>query len=381
MRVLFFSRDYTPHDYRFLNAIVENGHECYYLRMEDRGQRLELRGLPGSVHQVDWRWGRALRDPLHDPELIADLRNVWFELRPDVVHSGPLPDVSWLAAKANLHPHVAMSWGFDLLRDIEIHPEMKRTTAYALQQADWFLGDCYVERDTAAGLGLDPAHATIFPWGIDPRRLTRAESHVRGQLAKADEFLLLSLRTMEPNYSVETVLQAFLTAAQQSEKLKLALLGDGSQLVMLREIAASAPESIRERIFWLGRKKNEDLIDYYRAADLYLSASIVDGSSVSLLEAMSCEVPVLVSAISGNLEWVEEGKTGLLFEIGNVDMLAKKILACVSERENLKRLSANARALVLEKADWEKNKFLLTTAYEQAVAVAQERRNQRAAGA
>lgn len=376
MKILFFSRDYTPHDYRFLKAIVENGHECHYLRLEDRGQRLELRDIPGLVQVVDWRWGKAPRDPRQDAEVIADLQEVFSELQPDVIHSGPLPDVSWLVAQAELHPHVAMSWGFDLLRDIEVDPEMKRTTAVALQQADWFLGDCYVERDTAAELGLDPAHTTIFPWGIDPRRMAPGASHVRAELAGPDDFILLSLRTMEPNYSVETVVRAFLTAAQKSEKIKLALLGDGSQLEMLKAIADSAPASIQERIFWLGRKKNEELIDYFRAADLYVSASIVDGSSVSLLEAMACEVPVLVSAIPGNQEWVEDGKTGLLFETGNADMLAEKILDCVSDREKLKELSRSARALIEEKADWEKNKFLLTTAYGQAIALAAQRRDQ-----
>ena len=369
MRVLFFSRDYTPHDYRFLNAIVENGHECYYLRLEDRRQNLERRTLPESVHIVDWKWGKTRRNPVNDDELIVDIQKVWTAIRPDVVHSGPLPDVSWLTAKAGLHPHAAMSWGFDLMHDIEVNPELKRTTACALQQADWFLGDCYVERDTAARLGLNPDHATIFPWGIDPRRLYKRKSLIRKDLAEDDEFLLLSLRTMESNYSVETIVRAYILAAEKEPALKLALLGDGSQKEMLQKMAASVPKEISNRILWLGRKNNEELIEYYRAADLYLSASITDGSSVSLLEAMAFEVPVLVSAIPGNLEWVEEGKTGLLFETGNALMLAERILDCVENRDKLINITGRARNLICEKADWEKNKFLLTTAYQRAIEV------------
>jgi hypothetical protein len=40
-----------------------------------------------------------------------------------VIHSGPLTDVSWLTAEADLHPHAAMSWGFDLMHDIEADPQ------------------------------------------------------------------------------------------------------------------------------------------------------------------------------------------------------------------------------------------------------------------
>lgn len=373
MKVLFFSRDYTPHDYRFLKAIAEIGHECYYLRLEDRGQRLERRKLPDSVHVINWKWGKSPRDPVNDPYVISDLKTIWNEIRPDVIHTGPLPDVSWLAARAGLHPHAAMSWGFDLMHDIEISDAMRQTTAFALQNADWFLGDCYVERDTAASLGLNPAHATIFPWGIDLQKLTRKKSLLRGEFVQDDDFVLISLRTMEPNYNVATIVKGFLLAAQNVSSLKLLLLGDGSQKAMLQQMASSAPEEIQKRIFWIGRKKNDELKDYYCASDLYLSASITDGTSVSLLEAMAFEVPVLVSAIPGNLEWVTADETGLLFEPNNEQMLAEKILFCYENRGKLNSMTKNALKMIEEKADWEKNKFQLTTAYEQAIAVSKQR--------
>ena len=373
MKVLFFSRDYTPHDYRFLKAIAEIGHDCYYLRLEDRGQNLERRALPDSVHVIDWKWGKAPRDPVNDSCVLSDLKKIWNDIRPDVIHTGPLPDVSWLTAKAGLHPHAAMSWGFDLMHDIEISTAMRHTTAYALQDADWFLGDCYVERDTAASLGLNPEHATIFPWGIDLQQLTREKSLIRGKLVRDDDFVLISLRTMEPNYSVATIVKGFLLAAQKEVSLKLLLIGDGSQKAMLQQIASSAPEEIQKRILWIGRKKNDELKDYFCASDLYLSASITDGTSVSLLEAMAFEVPALVSAIPGNLEWVTADETGFLFDTNNEQMLAKKILYCFNHREKLNAVTKNARKNIEEKADWEKNKFLLTTAYEQAIAVSKQR--------
>jgi glycosyltransferase involved in cell wall biosynthesis len=110
-------------------------------------------------------------------------------------------------------------------------------------------------------------------------------------------------------------------------------------------------------------------VDYYRAADLYISSSITDGSSVSLLEAQACELPVLVSAIPGNREWVQEGVTGFLFETGNIAQLAEKMLWCYHNRDKMGAVRAAARHQIETRADWDKNKFRLNEAYEQAIAV------------
>ena len=373
MKVLYFTRDYTPHDFRFLNALVEIGHEVHYLRLEDSGRNLESRPLPSTVHPVEWNWGKEPFQMKDAETIVRDLKQIWDRIQPDIIHSGPLPDVSWLTAKAGLHPHAAMSWGFDLMHDIEVDPVMRSNAAEALQTADWFLGDCYVERDAAVKLGLDEAHTTIFPWGIDPRRFKHGISQVRSQIAAEQDFLMLSLRSLEPNYSVETTVRAFLQAAAVEPRLKLLMLADGSQLQSLRAIAAQAPAAIQQRINWYGRIPNEQLVDFYRASDLYLSASITDGSSVSLLEAMGCEVPVLVSAIPGNLEWVPEGKTGYLFKTGATGELAEKMLWCTQNQDALRRTAAAARQQIEEKADWDKNKFRLTEAYQGALSVSRER--------
>jgi len=373
LKILYFSRDYCPHDYRFLKAIHDIGHEVFFLRLENSGRNLESRELPEAVHEAEWRWREIPYDPRNADAILSDLKEIFDQIQPDVIHSGPLTDVSWLTAEADLHPHAAMSWGFDLMHDIEADPRLKQNAAIALHQADWFLGDCYVERDTAIPLGLKKDHATIFPWGIDPKQFCKGSSAVRRELAEEDEFLLLSTRSLEPNYRVDITLSAFIVAAAKEPKLKLAILADGSQFKLLRNIADAAPKEIRDRILWLGRKPNDQLIDYYRAADLYLSASITDGSSVSLLEAMACEIPVLVSDIPGNLEWVEDGRTGFLFKTGDSAQMADKILFCYRNRGEMQNITAPARRLIEEKADWEKNKYRLTEAYRNAVTVCNNR--------
>ena len=70
-------------------------------------------------------------------------------------------------------------------------------------------------------------------------------------------------------------------------------------------------------------------------ADLYISASHVDGSSVSLMEALACGLPCVVSDIPANKEWVTDGVNGWIFPDGDVDALAEIILKAVEKRESL----------------------------------------------
>lgn len=368
MKVLYFTRDYTPHDVRFLNAIASLGHEGYFLRLSDEKRGLDGRPLPEGIRAVDWRWGKSVVDPASYPDVAADLKKIFTELKPDVIHSGPLPDVSYITAIAGLHPHVAMSWGFDLNHDIYVDPAQKERATIALSKADWFLGDCYTELDSAAALGYDAERATIFPWGIDPRCFSPQESRLRADLAPDSAFLMLSLRSLEPNYSVATTVRAFLKAAAEDESLQLMILADGSESEMLKTLAASAPASIQERILWLGRKPYSELPEYYRAADLYLSSSITDGSSVSLLEAMGCGLPVLVSDIPGNLEWVDDGKNGFVFPVGDSDAMAERMLFLSKRRTTLAPIAAAARFRIENDADWDRNIRKITDAYAGAIA-------------
>jgi L-malate glycosyltransferase len=99
-------------------------------------------------------------------------------------------------------------------------------------------------------------------------------------------------------------------------------------------------------------------------ADIYISPSHVDGSSVTLMEALASGLPCLVSDIPGNREWVEEGVNGWLFRDGDVDDLAEKILNAIKSRRSWGRIGKAARKTAEERADWRKNFGKLLETYE-----------------
>ena len=85
MRILYFSRDYTTHDHRFLTALAKTEHKVFYLRLERRGHQLEDRPLPQEIELIYWRGGKAPAMLLRGPSLLADLKRVIRQVKPDLI--------------------------------------------------------------------------------------------------------------------------------------------------------------------------------------------------------------------------------------------------------------------------------------------------------
>ncbi len=114
MRVLYFTRDYTPHDHRFLAALAETGEQVYSLRLERRGVQREDRPVPEGIEQVLWKGGLHPMRWQDGPALAQDLKRVLRMVKPDVVHAGSIQTAAFLTALTGFQPLVSMSWGSDL---------------------------------------------------------------------------------------------------------------------------------------------------------------------------------------------------------------------------------------------------------------------------
>ncbi len=363
MRVLYFTRDYTPHDHRFLSALAGTEHEVVYLRLERRGRQLEDRALPPEVQQVSWAGGKSPARLRGGPRLLRGLKRVIAQVKPDLIHAGPLQTVGLLAALSGFHPLVTMPWGSDLMLDADKDARYRWATRYVLRRSDVMVGDCEAVRQKAIAFGMEADRIVTFPWGVDLAQFSPGEDGgLRARKGWEENFVLLSTRSWEPVYGVDALARAFVLAAQQRPELRLFMLGGGSQAGLLRQIVSRG--GVQDKVYFPGRIGQDDLPRYYRAADLYLSASHSDGSSVSLMESLACGCPALVSDIPGNREWVTPGQQGWQFPDGDPQALAKAILRAVEERGRLPEMAQAARSLAEDRADWNKNFKELLRAYE-----------------
>jgi glycosyltransferase involved in cell wall biosynthesis len=361
VKLLYFSRDYTPHDHRFLAALANTGHRVYYLRLERSDHPSEDRSLPPGIEQVLWAGGRTRAKLKDGPRLLRDLRRIIREINPDLIQAGPIQRSALLVALSGFRPLLSMSWGYDLIIDARRNAFWRWATRYTLKRSAMMLGDSATVRELAISFGIPDERIVTFPWGIDLEHF-RPPDAPRG----ADGALtLLSTRSWEPIYGVDVIANAFVQAARQRPELRLVMLGNGSMASTLRQIFLRG--NVAERVAFPGQVSHTNLPRYYRSADLYLSASHSDGTSISLLEAMACGCPALVSDIPGNREWVTPGENGWLFSDGDPHALAQAILKAADEREKLVEMGRSARQITETRANWQINFQILLNAYDTLV--------------
>ena len=91
MKILYFSNDYSPHDHRFLSAIRDGGHEVFHLRLQANLRQVEDRPVPEGVQIVQWAGGKSPFCWLKLPKYVLSLRRVIKQIKPDLIHAGPIP--------------------------------------------------------------------------------------------------------------------------------------------------------------------------------------------------------------------------------------------------------------------------------------------------
>ena len=305
----------------------------------------------------DDRWTAALRSLGFEPRIVRlgiDVKD-GDELRDSVaglsqggvpVLAGPLDTVTnhlrGLPTRV-----VGLSWGFD------IHQMDDRSW---LGELDALVIDSLATAELVEQAGVQPAAITFLPWGVEVDSFTptgpRADLTPFGIPSNART--LLSLRAHEPLYRVADIIDAFALVSETILDLHLIIGHTGSLTKQLQHQAQAL--GVSDRTHFIGTIAERELPPLLRACDVYISASEVDGTSVTLLQAMACGAPALVSDTPGNRAWVSEGRTGHLFATGDASDLAQ-----VLERKltgpgfEIRAMTAEARRLVTHEADWSAN--------------------------
>ena len=365
MKILYFSNDYCTHDHRFISAIRDGGHDVFHVRLEGNLRQTEDRPVPEDVEIVQWAGGKDKFRWFDLPKYILSLRRVIKYIKPDLIHAGPIQTCAFIAMLTGFRPLLTMSWGFDLMQDVHRNRWWEWVTGYVLKRSTYFTSDAKVTRDKAVVYGMNPEHTVVFPWGVDLGHYTPKNWSTEKTDQPENAFTLFCNRSWEPRYGVDVLARAFVRAIQSKPELSLMLLGGGSQGARIRQILHNG--GVLDRVTFGGQISQNELPRWYHWADVYISPSHVDGSSVSLMEALACGLPCLVSDIPANKEWVTEAENGWLFPDGNVDALAAKILQAVDQRKSLPKIGNAARTVAEERADWKKNSAKLMQAYEQAL--------------
>ncbi len=357
-RIIWATVGASTHDCRFITALIELGWSVVLLPFGGTPPTLPPGIANNSYLRVpDWL-GCHEDVTTWTPRCVNAISEIELRFQPSIIHAGPLTTVAHAVSESTQTPVVAMSWGFDLLRDVENDEQAASKARETINRVSAVHVDCQAGTNAALRLGARPSQVHCIPWGVDLNQF-----HPPKTRATHSKVNVLSARSLEPLYDVKTTLTGFAIAVSELPTcpLTLTVVGDGSLRAELHGYAQEL--GVSDSVNWIGRVSEHELSELMRSAEIYVASSLIDGSSITLLQAMASGLPSIVSAVGGNIEWVTPGVTGHLFEARDARALGKAIVSVVQSPERAISMGMAARLAVQKQGDWVQNRIKLNSMY------------------
>lgn len=263
------------------------------------------------------------------------------------------------SALAGFRPTILIVWGSDVLVGPKRSIFFRFLAEYALNKADTVIVDSEVQKQAVLQLGCPRERIMKFPWfDLTKIRVGKSRAEIRRKLGWQDNTIIISARNHEPIYGLEHLVDAIPHVVREAPETRFLIVGKGS---LTRKLEQRVDElGVGNYVRFTGALPREALLEYVSAADVNVSTSFSDGTSASLLEAMTLAIPSVVTDIPGNREWVINNWSGFLVPLAKPIDLAEKITLLVRDEEKRRNFGANARKTVEKAVDWSKNSRAMT---------------------
>lgn len=291
------------------------------------------------------------RDPHRSAFLVPQLVRLFRRERPHVVHSRNWATIeAVIAAKfAGVAGVVHSEHGRDLntMGRQPMRRRLLRRMAYASADRVFCVSQelrQYYSRE----LGISLDSFDVIANGVDIRQFcpdpgVRQKRRAQLEIAPGT-FVVGTVGRLDPVKDHRTLIRAAASAIAAGVNLHLVIVGEGSQRSVLENEVEAWPELARRTAF-TGEVRN--VAEWLNAFDAFVLPSLSEGMSNTLLEAMAVGIACVATAVGGNVEVVENGRSGLFVRPGDVagirDCLVR--LACVEELRH--RLGWYARERII----------------------------------
>jgi len=216
-------------------------------------------------------------------------------------------------------------------------------TRYAIQESDGVTSiSSYLKDKTVQDFGVTRG-IEVVPNFVNcdvytPINDEAKRAEARRRLARPDEAILMHLSNFRPVKRVTNVVRVFAQVVREIPA-QLVLVGDGPERSAAEWLARDL--HIHEKIHFLG--KQEMVNELLPLADLMLMPSEMESFGLAALEAMACKVPSIATRVGGVSELIDDGVTGLLYEVGEVDAMAAGALSLLKDRDRLQAMRETGR--------------------------------------
>ncbi|WP_349343073.1 glycosyltransferase [Marinobacter sp. MMG032] len=188
---------------------------------------------------------------------------------------------------------------------------------------------------------------TVIYNGIAPLEVSeKARAALKEELGiKQDETVIGTVARLDAVKNQALMLKATRALLDRGIKVRLLLVGDGPEWENLENLAAEL--NLGESVIFTGFQSKP--ADYLGLMDLFLLPSFTEGTSMTLLEAMSLGIPTVATGAGGTPEIVDDGETGKLVESDDLPAFTRAIQELLQDPNALSKMSKQAKTHFTER--------------------------------
>lgn len=244
---------------------------------------------------------------------------------------------------------IYISMAYDLLFNLKVMGiSQKKSLLEQLEKSTAFVCDSeHIAKELS--LMIDDSKAIFrIPYGIEMDALPKL-SRMTKPSNKIIE--IAALRNWDLVHDQSGILDVFERLIENHENLRLHLAGKGPEKVReARRIQRLVERSV---LIDHGVISNLEISKILEFSHIYISNAKVDGTSVTLLEAMYLKCLCLVPDISSNKEWIKNGENGFTFV--SLEETLEESINLFSKKNGILRITQNAHKTVVGRANWKQN--------------------------
>lgn len=328
MRIAVLAAAKSIHTIKWVKAFADNGHTVELFSLPDQKAQ---GGALGNIKVHYLKTGGVAGYWLCAGELKALLR----AFKPDILNAHYASGYGTLARRCGVKPLLLSVWGSDIYEFPNEGFVNRRLIVKNLESATAIASTSNAMAEQVKRVHFITKKMYITPFGVDTGFFRRCGEPPQGKLT------IGIVKALEPKYGVEFLIRAFSLLKNRMTKegivpplgMKLEIYGDGSIFSKLKKLAVEL--NIEEETQFHGAVPHMYVPRIISSFDIFCAPSISDSESfgVAAVEAMACEVPVVVGDVDGFREVVRDRETGFIVTRRDPVMLANKLytLACDPE--------------------------------------------------
>lgn len=178
-------------------------------------------------------------------------------------------------------------------------------------------------------------------------------SFIRGKYNLTNERILLCVARIVVDKGIQNIVHAMPLILKEMPNTKLMIVGDGSYMPTIRRLVKKY--DLEKHVVFIGFAKFEELPHYFNVCDVFVNPTIrQNGYDLTIVEAMACGKPVVVSNIGSVPTVVKHNVDGILVPPRDVDMLSEKVTKVLKDKKLASMLGNAARKKIVKKFSLDK---------------------------